>query len=442
MPTLRNSQHSSLGTSRRQVVSSPAKSERMIRSNQIKLRPRRLSQDSGIVAGRLVGYAVSKTRISSKFSIWLYLSLLLQESPLIELDLQSPPIEPNVSADNIYNFLEVERQAVNQSPMSVGHSITPKPSLELSSNNRISSAAYTEKWLNSSMMRGSNGSFYQKVNSIAVPLPTHLETESAEPSPTQAFGPRIVGNHDEDIPGTAMRRTLGLNLSPTLGGRRASQADPSVKDAYEAVESSHSNVLSDQFGYKQLLPAERKTSTDESSINGSYLSSRKASKSNSLTGDGSEERRVSKQDREGLDPESLMFRDGRRKVDMVLAWEEEDLGVMTEAEARRRDIRRTFMDNLVKEGLEVELEDKSQSFNEKTFFLKIHLPWRLETRLAEVMNLKLPIKRFITISVKPSWVSWNWYLHLRISPMVDFTFRMRRTWSCVMCTTGRMFGSV
>lgn len=325
---------------------------------------------------------------------------------MIELDLQSPPIEPNVSADNIYNFLESERQTVSQSPMSVGNPITPKPSLELSSNNKTSSAAYTEKWLNSSMMRGSNGSFYQKVNSIAMPLPTHLETESAEPSPTQAFGPRVVGSHDEDIPGTAMRRTLGLNLSPTLGGRRASQVDNGVKESYEIVESSHSNVLPDQFGYKQLMPAERKTSTGESSVTGSYLSSRKASKSNSLTGD-SEERRVSKQDREGLDPESLMFRDGRRKVDMVLAWEEEDLGVMTEAEARRRDIRRSFMDNLVKEGLEVELEDKSQSFNEKTFFLKIHLPWRLETRLAEVMNLKLPIKRFITISVKPSWVSWQ-----------------------------------
>lgn len=99
-----------------------------------------------------------------------------------------------------------------------------------------------------------------------------------------------------------------------------------------------------------------------------------------------------------------MFRDGRRKVDMVLAWEEEDFGVMTEAESRRRDNRRCFMDNLIKEGLEVELEDKTQSFNEKTYFLKIHLPWRLETRLAEVMNIKLPIKRFITISVKASWV--------------------------------------
>ena len=37
-----------------------------------------------------------------------------------------------------------------------------------------------------------------------------------------------------------------------------------------------------------------------------------------------------------------MFRDGRRRIDMVLAYEEEDLGVMTEAEAKKRDYRRTF----------------------------------------------------------------------------------------------------
>lgn len=45
---------------------------------------------------------------------------------------------------------------------------------------------------------------------------------------------------------------------------------------------------------------------------------------------------------QGLDPESLMFRDGRRRIDMVLAFEEEDYGVMTEAEARKRDHRKTF----------------------------------------------------------------------------------------------------
>lgn len=104
------------------------------------------------------------------------------------------------------------------------------------------------------------------------------------------------------------------------------------------------------------------------------------------------------------DPESVMFRDGRRKIDMVLCYEEESEGVMTEVEARRKEQRRIFEENLVKEGLEIELEDKSLSFDEKTYFLKVHIPWRTETRIAEVMNLKLPVKQFITISVK-AWVS-------------------------------------
>lgn len=54
--------------------------------------------------------------------------------------------------------------------------------------------------------------------------------------------------------------------------------------------------------------------------------------------------------REGLDVETLMFRDGRRRIDMVLAYEEETLGVMTEAEAKRSDQRKTFQKNLIKEG--------------------------------------------------------------------------------------------
>ncbi|KAJ2943398.1 hypothetical protein O0L34_g12207 [Tuta absoluta] len=101
---------------------------------------------------------------------------------------------------------------------------------------------------------------------------------------------------------------------------------------------------------------------------------------------------------EGLDPESLMFRDGRRRIDMVLAYEEEDYGVMTEAEARKRDNRKTFQENLVKEGLELELENKCLSFDEKTWFLKIHIPWKTEMRMAEVIGVKLPAKRFFSIS--------------------------------------------
>jgi anoctamin-4 len=46
---------------------------------------------------------------------------------------------------------------------------------------------------------------------------------------------------------------------------------------------------------------------------------------------------------------------------MVLVYEEEDYGVMTLAEVTRREMRRVFQENLVKEGLELELEGKQVS---------------------------------------------------------------------------------
>jgi len=33
-----------------------------------------------------------------------------------------------------------------------------------------------------------------------------------------------------------------------------------------------------------------------------------------------------------------------------------------------------------------------ESFDEHTFFVKIHAPWPVVTRYAELMNLKMPIK--------------------------------------------------
>ncbi|XP_014371714.2 anoctamin-4 isoform X2 [Papilio machaon] len=147
------------------------------------------------------------------------------------------------------------------------------------------------------------------------------------------------------------------------------------------------------------------------------------------------EENVGETNPDGLDPDSLMFRDGRRRIDMVLAYEEEDYGVMTEAEAKKRDHRRIFQQNLIKEGLELELENKCLSFDEKTWFLKIHIPWKTEMRLAEVMGMKLPTKRFITISSEEKitekerkWYSkWRrkWkqlyeYEHSRIEPEPSF----------------------
>lgn len=110
---------------------------------------------------------------------------------------------------------------------------------------------------------------------------------------------------------------------------------------------------------------------------------------------------ANKQDQElRKDPESVFFRDGRRRIDIVLSFEEQLDGVMTEDEAKQRDQRKVFQANLIKEGLDIEIEDKRQSFDEKTFFVKIHLPSDTEAQHAEVMNLKLPLKRFITLTAK------------------------------------------
>lgn len=127
----------------------------------------------------------------------------------------------------------------------------------------------------------------------------------------------------------------------------------------------------------------------------------------------------------GIDPEVLYFRDGHRRIDMVLVYQEENEGVMTELEARRREQRRVFQQNLLKEGLQLELEPKESSFDRKTYFLKLHIPWKIKVQYAEVMSLKLPTKRFKTIPMKTwdtdgakeiskfwaRWTRWAKWIH-------------------------------
>ncbi|XP_033740659.1 anoctamin-4-like isoform X4 [Pecten maximus] len=89
---------------------------------------------------------------------------------------------------------------------------------------------------------------------------------------------------------------------------------------------------------------------------------------------------------------TLFFRDGKRKIDYVLAYEP---GSASEHEEKKRERRKNFEDNLRKEGLELEYEGKEKSSKAsrsgKTCFVKIHAPWDVMTKYAELTNLKMPL---------------------------------------------------
>ncbi|XP_070544484.1 anoctamin-4-like isoform X5 [Ptychodera flava] len=94
--------------------------------------------------------------------------------------------------------------------------------------------------------------------------------------------------------------------------------------------------------------------------------------------------------------QTLFFRDTKRRIDYVLAFEisekdkdeEKDEGDMKK-ESRRKE----FQHNLeVEHGLELEIEDASQSADKKTCFVKIHANWEVLTTAAETMKLKMPIQ--------------------------------------------------
>jgi len=110
--------------------------------------------------------------------------------------------------------------------------------------------------------------------------------------------------------------------------------------------------------------------------------------------------------------ETLHFWDGVRRIDMVLAYKdpeveneiyEDSTSVDTlnedespdEKEEKRKHEREVFEKNLVEAGLELELEPSQRSGDKRTNFLKISAPWKLLTKYAEVLKLKMPIKHFV-----------------------------------------------
>ena len=167
----------------------------------------------------------------------------------------------------------------------------------------------------------------------------------------------------------------GLSLSNEKGSLNGSYEDSfhsfntkiGILQRFTELESMHPNALERKVSYKR-----RKKFTSNDTIKEIEISpdsgqgddvSLYAIERDSVMMieecDSAGERRPSKQDAELTeDPDSLYFRDGRRQIDMILCYEEEYDGAMTEEQAIHKEKRRYFQQSLVREGLDLEIEDK------------------------------------------------------------------------------------
>ncbi|XP_068442664.1 anoctamin-6 [Clinocottus analis] len=91
-------------------------------------------------------------------------------------------------------------------------------------------------------------------------------------------------------------------------------------------------------------------------------------------------------------PDSLFFNDGVRRIDFILAYEDEDKKDFEKRHTyqRRKRRREYFEASLMKMGME--LEAIKSVINEKLLFVKVHMPWDVLCTYAEVLHIKLPIQ--------------------------------------------------
>ncbi|XP_066543205.1 anoctamin-6 [Amia ocellicauda] len=90
--------------------------------------------------------------------------------------------------------------------------------------------------------------------------------------------------------------------------------------------------------------------------------------------------------------DSLFFVDGKRRIDFVLVYEDEEKKEYEKRQVhqRRKRKREYFEASLIKMGLE--LEGVRSVVDEKIIFVKVHAPWDVLCTYAEVLHIKLPIE--------------------------------------------------
>ncbi|NWV11140.1 ANO6 protein, partial [Ptilonorhynchus violaceus] len=104
-------------------------------------------------------------------------------------------------------------------------------------------------------------------------------------------------------------------------------------------------------------------------------------------------------------PDSLFFKDGQRRIDFVLVYEDESKKMTHKRSDRKKQKRKrqVYESNLINNGLQ--LEATRSVLDEKLIFVKVHAPWEVLCTYAEVMHIKLPLQHN-DLKTRASAFSW------------------------------------
>ncbi|NXS00923.1 ANO6 protein, partial [Oxylabes madagascariensis] len=107
--------------------------------------------------------------------------------------------------------------------------------------------------------------------------------------------------------------------------------------------------------------------------------------------------------------DSLFFKDGQRRIDFVLVYEDENKKMTHKRSDRKKQKRKrqVYESNLINNGLH--LEATRSVLDEKLIFVKVHAPWEVLCTYAEVMHIKLPLQHN---DLKTRDSAFNWFSRL------------------------------
>lgn len=98
-------------------------------------------------------------------------------------------------------------------------------------------------------------------------------------------------------------------------------------------------------------------------------------------------------DAQDVQGRNMFFVDGKRRIDYVLAWETSNNDAKKNEKSKKA--REIFEKHLQEEGLELE-RDLTVS-KEEVDFVKIHAPYEVLSRYAEILKLKMPVKKNLVL---------------------------------------------